>query len=69
MGIDDMDDEEIVEAINDNSIDPEDLVSRDGWRIICQVRGRNFNEIDEEAWEDLCKLRGYHLYRRNSRGF
>ncbi len=64
-----MDDGEIVDAINDNAIDADDLVSRDGWRIICQVRGRHFNEIDEEAWEDLCKLRGYHLYRRNPRGF
>ena len=69
MSVEDMDDEEIVEAINDNSIDDADLVSRDGWRIICQVRGRNFSQVDEEAWEDICKRRGYVLYRRNPRGF
>jgi hypothetical protein len=69
LRIDDMDDEEIVAAINDNSIEAEDLVSRDGWRLICQVRGRNFNEVDEEAWEDLCKRRGYIQSRQNPRGF
>lgn len=67
--MDDMDDDEIIAAIKEDAIAEEDLVSRDAWRIICQVRGRNFNEVDAEAWEDLCKRRGYLLYRRNPRGF
>ena len=69
MSIDDMDDSDIVDAINDESIDDDDLVTREGWRLVCQVRGRNFNLIDEESWQALCARRGYVLYRRNSRGF
>jgi len=60
---------DIVRAINDNSIDAKDLVSRDSWRIICQVRGRNFSAVDAEAWQALCARRGYVLSRRNPRGF
>jgi hypothetical protein len=62
-------DRDIVRAINTDSIDAEDLVSREGWRTICQVRGRNFSEVDEEAWQSLCARRGYLLSRRNPRGF
>lgn len=62
-------DQDIVRAINSDSIDAEDLVSREGWRKICQVRGRNFNLVDEEAWQALCARRGYEQSRRNPRGF
>lgn len=63
------DDEDIVLAINSDSLDAEDLVGRDTWIFICQVRGRNFNQVDAEAWQALCAKRGYLLYRRNPRGF
>jgi hypothetical protein len=69
MSLEYMDDDDIVDAINDESIADEDLVSREGWRIICMVRGRNFSAIDAEAWQSLCGRRGYLLYRRNPRGF
>ena len=60
---------EIVQAINDDSIDEENLVDRDAWKMICEARGRNFNLVDAEAWQSLCARRGYVLYRRNPRGF
>ena len=62
-------DRQIVSAINADSINAEDLVSRDAWRRICQVRGKNFRLVDEEAWQSLCARRGYVLQRRNPRGF
>ena len=62
-------DRQIVSAINADSIDAENLVSRDAWRRICQVRGRNFRLVDEEAWQSLCARRGYEQRRSNSRGF
>lgn len=62
-------DKQIVRAINTGSISSEDLVSRDGWTFICKVRGRNFRQVDEEAWQQLCARRGYLLNRRNPRGF
>jgi hypothetical protein len=62
-------DQDIVRAINNESIDDENLVGRDTWRTICKVRGRNFNAVDVEAWQSLCARRGYVLSRRNPRGF
>jgi len=62
-------DPQIVRAINSGSVPSEDLVSRDSWRHICRVRGRNFAEVDEEAWQDLCSQRGYLQHRSNPRGF
>ena len=62
-------DRDIVRAINSDSIDAEDLVSREGWQKICQARGRYFSEVDEEAWQSLCARRGYLQARRNPRGF
>jgi hypothetical protein len=62
-------DREIVRGINTGSIDSESLVSREGWRRICQARGRNFNAVDDSAWQDLCAQRGYLQQRSNSRGF
>jgi hypothetical protein len=61
-------DQDVVRAINLDAIEGSDLVSRDGWRRICQVRGRNFSGVDEAAWQDLCARRGYLLARQNPRG-
>jgi hypothetical protein len=62
-------DRQVVDAINSESVSSEDLASREGWKRICQVRGRNFAAVDEEAWQSLCARRGYLLRRQNSRGF
>lgn len=35
-------------AVNDEATS-ENLVSREGWERICQVRGRNSSAVDEEA--------------------
>lgn len=68
MSISSWSDRQIVAAINGDSIPSEDLVTRDGWNYICKVRGRNFSQVNEEAWQDLCARRGYLSSRRNSRG-
>lgn len=60
---------QIVRAISTRSVPSEDLVSRDGWSHICRVRGRNFRQVDEEAWQDICSQRGYLQNRSNPRGF
>lgn len=62
-------DAQIVRAINSGTVPSEDLVSRDAWSHICRVRGRNFRNVDEEAWQDLCSERGYRQNRSNPRGF
>lgn len=59
----------IVRATNEDSIDAGSLMSRDAWKRICQIRGKNFRAVDEEAWQDLCARRGYLLERQNPRGF
>ena len=53
-----MADRKLVKAINSGSVSPEELVSRDGWRLICQVRGRHPAAVDERAWQALCARRG-----------
>lgn len=63
MYIGDMDEDEIVEAINEEAIDDEDLI--DSWPYICTVRGRHYNRVDAIAWSSLCARRGYVLSRRN----
>lgn len=69
MSIANWSDKQIVRAINTGAVPSEDLVSRDGWSHICRVRGRNFRQVDEEAWQDLCAQRGYLQNRSNPRGF
>ena len=50
-----------IDAVTD-----EQLVSRDAWQQICrEAEGR----VDPEEWKELCRRRGYLLYRRNPRGF
>jgi hypothetical protein len=61
-------DRDIVRAITSDSIDAEDLVSREGWRRICRATGGYLSKVDEEAWQSLCARRGYLLSRRNPRG-
>lgn len=62
-------DPEIVRAINSDSVSSEDLLSREGWKRICQARGRYLSAVDGEAWQALCARRGYLQHRQNSRGF
>ena len=69
MDIHSASDRDIVRAINSDSIDAEDLVSREGWQKVCRARGRYFGEVDEEAWQSLCARHGYLLARRNPGGF
>lgn len=69
MSISSWSDSQVVRAINSGAVPAEDLVSRDGWSYICKVRGRNFRQVDEEAWQDLCSERGYLHQRSNPRGF
>ncbi|GAA1941744.1 hypothetical protein GCM10009775_36890 [Microbacterium aoyamense] len=69
MSITNWSDAQVVRAINNGSIPSEDLISRDGWSQICRVRGRNFRQVDEESWQDLCSQRGYLQNRSNPRGF
>ena len=65
MNIGKASDQDVVRAINAESIEAETLVSRDGWRRLCQVRGRNFAAVDAGAWQSLCATRGHLLSRRN----
>lgn len=61
-----------VEILNDlkrGSIPDEALVNSCCWRRICQVRGRYFEEVDDETWRDICRERGYLRRRQNPRGF
>jgi hypothetical protein len=45
------------------------LVTSCCWKRVCQVRGRNFNLVSEDTWEELCRFRGYIHARENPRGF
>jgi hypothetical protein len=60
---------DIVRAINSDAIDSASLMSREGWKRICQVRGRYFGQVDALAWTRLCARRGYAQGRQNPRGF
>ena len=60
---------EIIRAINQGTMPSDMLVSREGWRRICQVRGKNFGRVNEAAWQHLCAERGYLQQRSNPRGF
>lgn len=64
-----MNDADMVRAINTGAVPSDLLVSRDGWQLVCKVRGRNSHLVDPEAWQDLCAQRGYLQQRGNSRGF
>jgi hypothetical protein len=57
------DDETIVRAINNGSIEDDDLEHRECWRRICQARGSH-GRVDPEAWQKLCTRRGRLIYNR-----
>jgi len=69
MSVFTMSEAEIVDAINDEAIDDDELVEPAAWKLICQVRGRNFGSVDSEAWRSLCSTRGYLQRRANPRGY
>jgi len=51
-------DELILRAIRLRSIPDEVLRDKNGWKRICQVRGRNFAEVDRLTWRHICEMRG-----------
>lgn len=63
------DDEEILGWIQSEALPDEALVNTCCWKRICQVRGRNFSQVDEETWSNICFKRGYLFGRQNPRGF
>lgn len=65
----DSSDEEILGDLLREAIPKDALVRGCCWRRVCQVRGRNFNQVDAEAWSNICRERGYLLRRQNPRGF
>jgi hypothetical protein len=65
----DKSDREILEDIQNITI-PSDALLRDCcWSRICQVRGRYFNLVDSEEWQEICTKRGYLFKRQNPRGY
>lgn len=59
----------ILDDLKHASIPEIGLVTTCCWKRICQVRGRNFRDVPDDIWEDLCRERGYLLARENPRGF
>ena len=56
-----------IESIN---MPNDALIEACSWRRICQVRGKNFSQVDPNTWSDICRKRGYLLYSRfNYRGY
>ena len=57
-----MDEDEIVDMINEElyhvAFEDEDLIDDETWRYICRIHGWHFNEIDPDAWIELCRHRG-----------
>ncbi len=51
-------DREILDLLLTGEIPEDVLVSYRCWRRICQVRGRNPWEINDEHWEVICRVRG-----------
>jgi hypothetical protein len=50
-------DEDILDDIMRDSIPGHALVRDCCWRRICEVRGRNFDSVDEETWVEICRQR------------
>jgi hypothetical protein len=65
----DSSDEEILQDLLRDGVPEEALTRSCCWKRVCQVRGRNFNQIDPEIWSRICTERGYLLQRQNPRGF
>ena len=51
-------DEEILNELKNGSVNDGDLLDKEGWRRICQVRGRNLSEVDADVWSEICRRRG-----------
>ena len=49
---------DILEDIQNCSVPQEVLKDKDGWKRVCQVRGRNFENVKAEVWARLCTIRG-----------
>ena len=67
MILEDWDDEDILDAILEDSFDDSILVTLDDWRIICKVRDQHKALVSSQTWKDLCARRGYVLKRLNQR--
>ncbi len=58
-----------AEDINALRVPDECLVDLNMWRAVCRVRGLKPNAVAPTAWVEICRRRGYLLYRQNLRGF
>lgn len=63
------DEDNILSDILRGDVPDDALVQGCCWRRICQVRGCNINQIDDSAWKEICRKRGYLTSRANPRGF
>lgn len=60
---------EVIRAIRQGAVPSDMLVCREGWRRICQVRRKNFDRVNEVAWQCPCAERDYLEQRSDPRGF
>jgi hypothetical protein len=60
---------EILSDLSRCSFRPETLTRSCCWSEINRVRGLNPGTNDQEAWRELCRVRGYLHARQNPRGF
>lgn len=52
-------DGQILEWIQNQCVPEGALYNGCCWVRVCQVRGRNLPEVEEETWEEICRTRGY----------
>jgi hypothetical protein len=62
-------DETILDDLKRGSPPEDALVRTCCWKRICQVRGRYFNHVEAETWQEICSYRGYLRARENPAGF
>lgn len=62
-------DEMILDDLKRGSPPEDALVRTCCWQRICRVRGRNFNLVEAETWQEICSYRGYLRGRENPAGF
>ena len=56
-------DYEILSDILNNSIPRDALVKDCCWKKICQVRGKNFGNVEQSGnWSDICSDRGFYKF-------
>lgn len=51
-------DNHILNDIIKETVPPIVLTDKDGWKRVCQVRGRNHGQVDPTVWQRLCAARG-----------